>query len=341
MSTSLELFDDVFAHRETVRPPIWMMRQAGRHLPEYRELREGKTFEDLLFSPSLTAEVTLQPVKRYDLDAAIIFSDILLPFYRMERDLKIVPGVGPVLKNRISTPGDVDDLAVPEDEVFDSLKQGIQIVRENLPEKAVIGFAGAPYTLSSYLIEGKSTRDSLTTKVFAEMNRGAYDELLDLLIEVVKIQINSQIEQGVDFVQLFDSWAGHLSPAQYRDLVLPKTKKLVDDIMQKVPLIFYARGSSHLLPVLKDLGASGYSIDHTMTTSTARSVISRPVVIQGNLDPAYLFAGGDRMKKAVDDQISMGMQEPGYIFNLSQGVNKDTPVENVMAVVQQVKGVGE
>ncbi|RMG38466.1 MAG: uroporphyrinogen decarboxylase [Methanobacteriota archaeon] len=246
---SKELFNSVFEGKDVERPPLWFMRQAGRYLPEYLSLREGKTFEQMVMDPNIASEITLQPIRRFDLDAAIIFSDILIPLYSMERGLEIKPGVGPVIEKPLALPEEVDELyhPVPKKD-YPYLSQSIAQVRATIPEKWLIGFSGAPFTLASYLIEGKSTRNALTTKVFAYKYPDAFAKLLDKLVSIVLQQLKAQIGAGVDMVQIFDSWAGFLSPTQYRDWILPSLHRIMEEI--EVPKIIYARGSSHLLAVL-------------------------------------------------------------------------------------------
>ena len=334
--TSRELFISVFKGKDIERPPIWFMRQAGRYLPEYMALRKGKTFEQMVMNPELAVEITLQPIIRFDLDAAIIFSDILIPFYSMKRGLEIKSGIGPILQYPIVHPEEVDDLYLPiSGKNFPYLIESIKMVREKIPDKWLIGFAGSPFTLASYLIEGKSTRNALATKVFAYRYPDAFAKLLDKLASIVTSQLLIQINAGVDMIQIFDSWAGFLSPSQYSEWVLPPLTKILKKI--DVPKIIYARGISHLLPVLKKCNADGYGIDGTISLQDARAIVGDGKLLQGNLDPALLQTSPSLVRAGLT-KILAQVQNPRYIFNLSQGIDRNSSIECVTEMVNAVKG---
>ncbi|MCG3218404.1 MAG: uroporphyrinogen decarboxylase [Candidatus Heimdallarchaeota archaeon] len=335
---SRELFLGVFKGEEYTEIPIWFMRQAGRHLPEYMKIREKKNFEERAQTPEIAAEITLQPVRRYNIDAAIIFSDILIPLYGMERGLEIVPGVGPVIEKPIVSPDEIAELKkTSSKEDFPYIEESIKLVRKEIRNKALIGFAGAPFTLASYLIEGKSTRDALTTKAFAFNHPSEFKQLLQLLTEIVIDQLASQVKAGADAIQVFDSWAGFLSPAQYQEWGLPFVKQIFDNF-EEVPSIFYARGSNHLLPITTEIGAKGYSIDTTLSLTKAKEILGNKV-LQGNLDPAYLLTSPEVVERAslkiLEEAATIGRSS--YIFNLGTGVNKDSSIENVVRMVETVK----
>ncbi len=339
MKNSKDLILDAFKGQTNDRIPIWFMRQAGRYLPEYREFREGKTFEQMAMTPENAAEVTLQPIRRYDLDAAIIFSDILVPLYGMDRGLEIVPLKGPILENPVKNPEDVKSLkrTTPKED-FPYLKESIQLVRKEVPDKALFGFAGAPFTLASYLIEGKSTRNALLTKSFAYNHPDEFFTLLSTLADIVIDQLQVQIDGGADIIQLFDSWAGFLSPHQYDEWILPHIRKIFANF-NNTPNILYGRGSSHLLPIFKKSGARGISIDSTLNLVEARTLVGDNLVIQGNLDPAVLLTTPKMVEKQTmavleNHQIN---KNPRYIFNLAQGIDKTSKLENVEAMVNTVK----
>ncbi len=332
---SKELFNSVFEGKDVERPPLWFMRQAGRYLPEYLSLREGKTFEQMVMDPNIASEITLQPIRRFDLDAAIIFSDILIPLYSMERGLEIKPGVGPVIEKPLALPEEVDELyhPVPKKD-YPYLSQSIAQVRATIPEKWLIGFSGAPFTLASYLIEGKSTRNALTTKVFAYKYPDAFAKLLDKLVSIVLQQLKAQIGAGVDMVQIFDSWAGFLSPTQYRDWILPSLHRIMEEI--EVPKIIYARGSSHLLAVLDTCNPDGFSIDNSISLQTARKIVGDHKVLQGNFDPAILQTT-PRLVRENLKQLLGKIDNPRYIFNLAQGIDKNSMLDCVHEMVTTVK----
>jgi len=332
---SRELFTGIFEGKEIERPPVWFMRQAGRYLPEYRKLREGKTFEQMASTPDLAKEITLQPIRRFDLDAAIIFSDILIPLYSMERGLSIKPQIGPVLDRPLTDPLEVESLHIPRPELdFPYVVESIEMVREEIPDKWFIGFAGAPFTLASYLIEGQSTRNALLTRKFAFEHEESFRTLLDLLAEIVLRQLRSQIDAGVNMVQIFDSWAGFLSADQYREWVLPSLKKVIEKL--DVPTMIYARGSSHLLEILSESGADGISIDGTLSLSKARGIVGAGKVLQGNLDPALLQTNTERVKREVMELLKQ-VDNQRYIFNLAQGIDKSSSVACVASMVESVK----
>ncbi len=341
--TSRELFLRACQRKRTPRPPLWFMRQAGRYLPEYQELRKGRSFEDLLTTPELAAEITLQPLKRFDLDAAIIFADILTPVYTMNRGLTIIPEKGPVLKHPINHPSDIGELATPSpDTDYPQLGDALDIVRERAKDKALIGFAGAPFTIALYLIEGKSTRNALKTKSFAFKYPEAYNELLEMITTIVTDQLESEIKHGADAIQLFDSWAGHLSQEQYEVLAKPFAEKVLSSKkVREVPRIYYARGTGHLIKSMGSMSFTHLSIDHTITLDEAHKHLRKEKGLQGNLDPSVLLSNQATVKKETQKVLRQGLQIPGYIFNLSQGIDKTTPIDNVRAMVEEVKNAGD
>lgn len=333
--TSRQLVQTAFTSEELERIPFWFMRQAGRHLPEYMELRKKYDFEARSQTPELAAKITMQPIMRYDMDVAIIFSDILIPLYSLNRGLKIIPKIGPQIKNPISSPKDVDTLPIiSAKDNFPYLGDSMRIVRKELPNKAVAGFSGAPFTLASYLIEGKSTRDALRTKQFAMLHPEAYDKLLLYLVDVITDQLKSQITAGADFVQVFDSWAGFLSPEQYKAWSLPYIQHILETLHAStdVPIMYYSRGSSHILATATQVNFDGFSVDHTVDLSTARKSVGS-ATLQGNLDPALLLTTPHVLEK----ELLKITESSRYIFNLATGVNKDTPVANVKYVSDFLK----
>ncbi|MCE7737320.1 MAG: uroporphyrinogen decarboxylase [Candidatus Heimdallarchaeota archaeon] len=337
--TSKELVLDAFKGEINERVPIWFMRQAGRYLPEYMEIRKEKTFEERSQSPELAAEITLQPIKRYDLDAAIIFSDILIPFYGMDIGLEIVPQLGPVIENHIKNVDDIYRLKkTTSKNDFPYLPESIEIVREQIPDKALFGFSGAPFTLASYLIEGKSTSNALVTKSLAYEHPKDFHYLMNLITEIVIDQLECQIKAGADVIQVFDSWAGFLSPAQFEEWAAPYLK-IIFSHFGKTPNIFYARGSNHLLPVANTLGSKGISIDTTTTYTYARKIVGKEKLLQGNLDNSTLLTTPKIVEHHVNTLLAEVQQDgnPRYIFNLGQGIDRYSSLENVGKMVSLVK----
>ncbi|MHA2170744.1 MAG: uroporphyrinogen decarboxylase [Candidatus Kariarchaeaceae archaeon] len=337
--TGKELILGAFSGKSYPTFPVWFMRQAGRYLPEYMKIREKSDFEERCQTPELASEITLQPIERYDMDAAIIFSDILVPIYGMDRGLKIIPQKGPIIDEPITSPEDVKSLKKTNSkEDFQYLPESIKLVRKEIPNKALFGFSGAPFTLASYLIEGKSTKDALLTKAFALKHPHAYDQLLNLLTDIVIDQLQSQINSGVDVIQVFDSWAGFLSPDQFSSWALPYTKRIFETLSE-TPCIFYARGSSHLFALAAQSGADGISIDTTMSLTDARSKIKSETVLQGNLDPTYLLTNPKLVRentvKILNEANSLG--SPHYIFNLARGIDRNSSLENVKTMIDTVK----
>jgi uroporphyrinogen decarboxylase len=324
----------------TDKVPIWYMRQAGRYLPEYLELRKNKTFEDMVQNPDIACEITLQPIKRFDLDAAIIFSDILVPIYSLHRGLIIKPSQGPIIENPIRNENDIDKLQqVTPKEDFPYLGESIKKVKQSLTKNTtLIGFSGAPYTIASYLIEGKSTRDGLKTKAFAYRHPESYKKLLNFISDMLILQLEEEINAGAEVIQIFDSWANTLSPMQYQKMALPYTQKILQSKpLQDIPKIHFALGSGHLLDSFTQTGANCLSIDVSSEMSNVMGKIPEDIGIQGNFDPAILFTNPKIVEKETLDLLEKVKDKKRYIFNLGRGIDKDTPLENVSAMILTVK----
>ncbi len=327
------------------KTPIWLMRQAGRYLDEYRVLRKRDEFFKLCTNPERIKEITLMPIKRFALDAAIIFSDITLPLHYMGKRLKFEPG--PVFETPVKTAEDLLELRMPQPSDFDFLGKGIQLVKKKLSEDSgnlpLIGFGGAPFTLASYLIEGGHSKDFLKTKRFMWQNEEAFREFMEMMTESIVLFLNCQIDKGVDAVQLFDTWAGVLSPQDYREFALPYTKKVYNAIKEKdMPFIHFLRGSSHLLPYMKEAG-DVMSIDWTIELREAMNILGNEFPIQGNLDPALLLAPKEILIKRIEDILIQGKDAP-HIFNLGHGILPDTRpdiVEYLIKIVHSFKKRGE
>ncbi len=322
------------------RVPVWLMRQAGRYLPEYRRLRERYPFLTLCKTPDLAAEVTLQPLERFHMDAAILFSDILLILEAMGIDLVFEDKVGPRLGRSAGTEQKVRSLSIPEPDVelgyvLDTIRQVKGCLQEGV---ALIGFSGAPFTLATYLIEGGTSRDFHATKCFMYQHPVEFHRLMEKLCLALEPFLKAQIEAGVDAVQLFDTWAVILAPGDYREFVLPHMQRLVAGLMGGgVPTIHFSLGTSTLLEAMKEMGAHVLGLDWKIDIEEARERLGPARPVQGNLDPFSLFESREKLEERVLAMLAKGSRWPGYIFNLGHGVHPKTPVENVSRLVETVQ----
>lgn len=332
------------ARREPVeRTPIWLMRQAGRYMPEYRQLRQTTSFLDLCRNPDLCAQVMLETVERLDVDAAIIFSDLLLILEPMGVGLEFSAGEGPVLHNPIRSAADVDRLAElesiePLDYVIETVKKTRAGLSETLP---VIGFAGAPFTLAAYAIEGGSSRDYRIAKTLMYTDTGAWDAVMGRLARAVTLYLNAQIDAGAQLVQLFDSWVGCLGVEDYRRYVLPHTRSVIESLRPGVPVIHFATGNPALLPLLAEAFGKRkqhavVGVDWRIPLDDAWRTIGHDKAVQGNLDPAVLLAEPLEIRRRAKEILRQAAGRPGHIFNLGHGVLPQTPVEHVTALVDAV-----
>ena len=322
------------------RVPVWVMRQAGRYLPEYRKIREQYPFLTLCRDPGLATEVTLQPLERFGMDAAILFSDILLLLDAMGVELVFDERVGPRLGRAESSEERVRSLSIPDPEeemgyVLDTIRQVKASLRE---ESALIGFSGAPFTLATYLIEGGSSRDFHATKCFMYQQSAAFHGLMEKLVDALEPYLKAQIRAGADAVQLFDTWAIILSPADYREFVLPHMQRLVAALKEEgAPTIHFSLGTSTLLEAMEQIGTDVLSLDWKIDIGEARERLGPKRAVQGNLDPFALFQGPEKLEESVLRILEKGARQPGYIFNLGHGVHPKTPVENVARMVEIVR----
>lgn len=319
--------------------PVWLMRQAGRYLPEYRKIRGKVPFIEMCKNPEIVAEVTLQPLRRFELDAAIIFSDILLPLEKINVGLRFTENDGPVINRPLKTLNNVNKLKVihPQ-ESTPYLFEAIRIVKRELNGKIpLIGFSGAPFTLASYLIEGGHSKDYLETKKVIFTQPNMWKELMEKLTTIVLHYLNAQIDAGVDAVQVFDSWVGCLSPTDYERFVLPYMKKIYQGLKTKgVPIISFSTGTSGMLELISEAGGDVIGIDWKTNIDSAWKRIGKKKAIQGNLDPAVLLASREVIKERVKDILNRTKARDGHIFNLGHGVLPQTPVENVKFLVDTV-----
>ena len=321
------------------RTPIWIMRQAGRYLPEYRAIRERVDFLTLCKTPDLAAEVTIQPVDRLGVDAAILFSDIMIPAESMGFKVAFKPG--PVIDRPVRSEADIDRLRVgePRDDV-PFVYEAIRIVRRELADRVpLIGFGAAPFTLAMYLVEGGPSKNFAWIKrlLFAEPR--AAHRLLDKISAVSERYLLAQIEAGAQAVQLFDSWAGILGPEDYGEFALPYTRRVIDSLRASgVPLIYFALNSSHLLEKIRECGSDVVGLDWRLELDEASKRLDGRFVLQGNLDPALLLATRDVIEARTRSILDLAADLPGHVFNLGHGILPQTPVENAQALVEIVRG---
>ncbi|HEY3374693.1 MAG TPA: uroporphyrinogen decarboxylase [Candidatus Aquicultor sp.] len=336
-------FNDRFlkaCRREPVdATPVWLMRQAGRYMPEYRAIREKYGFLTMCKTPDIAAEITLQPVNALGVDAAILFADILLPLEGMGIGFEFAKGEGPVIHNPIRTKADVDKIQVIDaEEATGYVAEAIKIVRRELEGRVpLIGFSGAPFTLASYIVEGGGSRDYRYTKALMYSNPAAWHELMDKLCEVVTRYLRMQIAAGAQAVQMFDSWVGALGPADYKEFVMPYSKKVMDNLAgEGVPRIHFAYNASTLLELVREAGGDVIGLDWRMGLDDAWAEVGYDKAVQGNIDPMVLFGPVDYIEKRVKDVLDRAAGRPGHIFNLGHGIHKETPVEHAKAMVDAV-----
>lgn len=321
--------------------PIWLMRQAGRYMSEYREVRAKTTFLELCKNPALCAEVMITAVNRLGVDAAIIFSDLLPMLEPMGVDLEFAQGEGPVIHNPVREGADVDRISELETvEQLNFVMETVKLTRAGLPGHIpVIGFAGAPFTLASYVIEGGSSRNYLHTKSLMYRDTAAWDVLMTKLARSITRYLNAQIAAGAQAVQIFDSWVGSLGVEDYKRYVLPFTKAIIDGITPGVPVINFGTGNPALLPLFAQAGGDVIGIDWRIELAEAWRIVGYDKAVQGNLEPCVLLADRDEIRrraKAILDQAN----RPGHIFNLGHGIHQQTPVDNVIALVDAVHELG-
>jgi uroporphyrinogen decarboxylase len=318
--------------------PIWLMRQAGRYMPEYRRIREQHSFLELCRNPQLCSEIMCTAVEQLGVDAAIVFSDLLPILEPMGMDLEFAQGEGPQIHNPVRASADVD--RVVELESADALHFVMEAVRQtraDLPANIpLIGFAGAPFTLASYAIEGGASRDFLHTKTLMYRDKGAWDALMGRLARSVVVYLNAQIAAGAQAVQIFDSWAGCLGPDDYREYVLPFVKRVVAGVTPGVPVISFATGNPQLLPLLAEGQAAVIGVDWRVRLEDAWRMIGADRAIQGNFDPMALLADETELRRRAADILQQAGGRPGHIFNLGHGVLPQTPPDNARALVDIV-----
>jgi uroporphyrinogen decarboxylase len=335
------LYDSPFmraCRREPVPyTPVWLMRQAGRYMSEYREVRARTTFLELCKTPELAAEVTVTAAERLGVDAAIIFADILLIVEPMGIDLEFAKGEGPVLHNPVREARDVERLREVEtvealSYVFDALRMTRRALPPNIP---LIGFCGAPFTLASYMIEGGGSKNYIHTKRLMYTDSGAWHAMMSLISRGLSKYLNAQIEAGAQAVQLFDSWVGCLSPADYRTYVLPHTRNVIESVKRGTPVLHFGTGTATLLELMREAGGDVIGLDWRVDLADAWQRLG-DVAVMGNLDPVALFADKDFIRAQARHILERAGGRNGHIFNLGHGILPETPVENVIGLIEAV-----
>jgi uroporphyrinogen decarboxylase len=336
------LYDSPFMKACRLEPvpytPVWLMRQAGRYMPEYREVRAKTTFLELCKTPSLAAEVTVTAVNRLGVDAAIIFADILLILEPMGINLEFTKGEGPVIHDPIRAASDVDRLSEVSDVgSLDFVFQAIRLTRSELKaDIPLIGFCGAPFTLASYMTEGAGSKSYIHTKTLMYNDPPAWHAMMSLIARGLVKYLNAQIEAGAQAVQLFDSWVGCLSPDDYREYVLPHTREVISNVKPNVPVIHFGTGTSALLELMREAGGNVIGLDWRVNLEDGWRRLGAGKAIMGNLDPVTLFASQDVIREQTKRILSQAGGQPGHIFNLGHGILQETPVDNVIALVDMV-----
>jgi uroporphyrinogen decarboxylase len=312
------------------------MRQAGRSLPEYRELRKHRDLFSVCRQPELCAEVTLQPVRAHNVDAAVMFADIMLPVIGMGVDVELVENVGPVIADPVRTSADVERLHVPEpDDAVPFILEAVRLVRAELPaEKAVIGFAGGPFTVAGYLIEGKPTREFVQTKRCMYGQPEVWHALMDKLADTFVAYLRAKVAAGADVIQLFDSWVGTLSADDYQEFVAPYSARVLAAV--DVPTIHFGTGTTHLLPAMKEAGGDVIGLDWRIPIERGWEIVGADRGVQGNLDPALLLGPFERVAAAANRILDAVSGRRGHIFNLGHGVLPDTDPADLARLVELV-----
>jgi len=324
--------------------PVWIMRQAGRYLPQYQAVRANVDFLTLCKTPELAAEVTLQPVDILGVDAAILFSDILIPVEAMGMSLEFSDKEGPIMSEPVRDKSDIDRLIIPDTEKdLPFILETIKILKERLKDRVpLIGFSGAPFTLATYMVEGESSKIFFHTKKMMFQNGKVFNDLMGKLTKTVISYLSAQIRAGAQAVQIFDTWAGMLAPADYKEFVLPSVKHVISELKREsVPIIYFVNNCAGILGEIKKSGADVIGIDWGIDIADAIKELGKKVVVQGNLDPCALFLPKEKVEERVKDILRKGKAAKGHIFNLGRGILPGTPVENVIAMVEAVHRYGK
>jgi uroporphyrinogen decarboxylase len=320
-------------------PPVWLMRQAGRYLPEYQNVRAHHGFLEVCNTPELACEVTLQPVRRFRFDAAILFSDILVPLVPMGMELSFGQGHGPEIANPIRSSDDVAKLREIEPrESLSHVLESIRMIRTALPKDvALIGFAGAPFTLSAYMVEGGKPDPFANLKTMMYADRPVFEALLEKLATMVAAYLAAMVEAGADAIQLFDTWAGILPDREFRAVNLPVLQRIFSELQSlNVPMTYFVHGGAHLVGAMKDTGCTVMSLDWRVSIPRARREIGEQIALQGNLDPTVLLADEATIRAEVHRVAAEGRAGGGYIFNLGHGILPMTPISSVEIMLDEL-----
>ena len=322
--------------------PVWIMRQAGRYLPEYMAVRNKVTFIELCKTPELACQVTVEAREILGTDAAILFADLLPILEPMRIHLEYVKGEGPVIHNPLQEAGAVDRLtALDSVESLHYVFDAVKLIRDELPNDIpLLGFAGAPFTLASYCIEGGGSKNYVHTKTLMYNDAGAWNALMEKLVDSVSIYLKAQIAAGCQAVQVFDSWAGCLSAADYGRYVLPHTKRLIASVIDEAPVINFLTGNPALLPLQKEAGGTVMGVDWRISLADAWNIFGPEFAVQGNMDPVSIYADLPVLKERIQEVLTSAGGRPGHIFNLGHGVMPDMKPQHVKAVVEYVHGLG-
>lgn len=329
---------DALHCRNSGRPPVWLMRQAGRYMPEYRALRSKYSFLQMCHEPEIAAEVTLLPIRSFGMDAAILFSDILVVAEAFDLGLRFDEGAGPIIERPLSSPEDVEALSkVDVSQSFGFVEKAIQMLLPSL-SVPLIGFCGAPFTVASYMIEGKTSRDLRKTKEWMMRDPASFHKLLNIIADASIAYLTMQVKAGVHAVQIFDSWANVLSHAHFRKFSLSYMEKIIKGISQhQIPVILFCRGSSVFAPLLSEIIPSAISLDWNVDIAHMRRHLPAGIALQGNLDPDILRAPHNIIRKEVLRLLDDMRGDPGYIFNLGHGIHPDISPDAVKTLVAAVQ----
>jgi uroporphyrinogen decarboxylase len=339
MSAPSSIFVRACKSQPTDRTPVWFMRQAGRYMPEYRAVRKRHSLLDICKKPALAAEVTITAAEILGVDAAIIFADLLLPLEVMGLPFHFSAGEGPVIEKPVRSKEDISRLHIDRTTELGYVSEAVSLVAKHFADKVpVIGFCGAPFTLASYMIEGGGSRNYVHTKKMMYTAPADWDTLMSKLVAVTTAYAAEQVRSGADAIQIFDSWVGCLSVEDYRRYVLPHVTGMVKQLQKtRAPIIYFSTDSATLLPAMKETGADVIGLDWRIPLDDGWSRIDHRAAIQGNLDPALLFADWKELKSRAEDILHRAGGRPGHIFNLGHGILPETPVENVKNLARFVQ----
>ena len=323
------------------RPPVWMMRQAGRFLPDYRVLRDKYTFFERCETPELVSEITIMPIEQVGTDAAILFSDILVVPQALGYEVQMIPGKGPFLPKTVRNLEDAKVIEVPD--VHDKLRyvmDAITLTRKDLNGRVpLIGFAGAPFTILCYMVQGQGSKDFSQAKAFCHQNKEAAHTLLQTITDTTIAYLNAQIKAGAQTFQVFDSWAGLLSPNDFKEFALPYIKQIIDNV-KGAPSIVFAKGAWYAIEDMAKLGCDALGIDWALKPQEARKLAGKNITLQGNFDPSWLFAPIPEIERLAKEMVD-GFGKDRYIANLGHGILPTVPVENAIAFINAIKNYSE